>query len=120
MIVYKTFAFAAAHRLPNVPKGHKCAAMHGHTFAVEIYVRGPLQATEGWVIDFADIAAAFEPLRDVLDHACLNDIEGLENPTSERLAQWVWKRLQPALPHLSRIVVRESADAGCIYDGEDD
>jgi 6-pyruvoyltetrahydropterin/6-carboxytetrahydropterin synthase len=120
MIVYKAFTFSAAHRLPNVPKGHKCSGMHGHTFAVEVAVRGPLQPKAGWVTDFADISAAFEPVREALDHVCLNDIEGLENPTSEHIARWVWKRLQPALPHLCRIVVRESADSGCIYEGEDE
>ncbi len=120
MLVYKTFTFAAAHHLPNVPKDHKCSAMHGHTFTVAIYVRGPVQPKAGWVADFADIAGAFEPLRQVLDHACLNEVEGLENPTSERLAQWVWKRLHPALPGLCRVIIRESADAGCAYEGEDE
>ena len=120
MVIYKTFTFAAAHRLPNVPEDHKCFGMHGHTFRIEVYVRGPLKPKVGWVMDFADIAAAFNPLHEILDHSCLNDIEGLENPTSENIARWIWKRLQPVLPNLCRIVVGESAESGCIYEGEGD
>ncbi len=118
MIIYKAFTFAAAHRLPQVPQSHKCSVMHGHTFRIEVCVRGPLQPKAGWVMDFADIAVAFDPLRETLDHKCLNDIEGLENPTSENIALWVWKRVKPLLPGLCRIVVQESADSGCIYEGE--
>jgi len=119
MVIYKTFSFAAAHRLPNVPEDHKCFGMHGHTFRIEVYVQGPLKPRAGWVMDFADIAAAFNPLQEILDHRCLNDIQGLQNPTSENIARWIWKRLQPALPNLCRIAVQESAESGCIYEGED-
>ena len=80
----KTFQFEAAHRLPNVPPGHKCARLHGHSFRLEIRVRGPLDPTLGWVMDFADIKAAFQPIYEQLDHHYLNDVPGLENPTSER------------------------------------
>ena len=91
-----------------------------HTFGVKVYVRGPVQPKAGWVMDFADIAAAFNPLREILDHSCLNEIEGLNIPTSEHIAQWIWERLQPALPNLCKIAVAESAEAGCIYEGEAD
>lgn len=120
MVIFKAFTIAAAHRLPEVPKGHKCAQMHGHTFRVEVHVKGVVRADRGWVIDFADITAAFNSLSLILDHHCLNDIEGLENPTSENLARWIWKRLQPNLPGLCRIVVQESPDSGCIYEGENE
>jgi 6-pyruvoyltetrahydropterin/6-carboxytetrahydropterin synthase len=120
MVIYKAFTFAAAHRLPNVPEDHKCSGMHGHTFRIEVYFRGPLLPEAGWVMDFADIAGAFNPLREMLDHSYLNDIEGLQNPTSENIARWVWKRLRPVVPNLCRIVVGESAESGCIYEGEDD
>jgi 6-pyruvoyltetrahydropterin/6-carboxytetrahydropterin synthase len=117
MKIYKQFTFEAAHRLPNVPEGHKCARLHGHSFHVEIHVSGPIGADTGWVMDFADLKTAFAPLHRVLDHNYLNDIPGLENPTSEHIARWIWDRLQPALPNLSQIVVRETCTSGAIYDG---
>lgn len=117
MDIFKTFTFEAAHRLPNVPAGHKCARLHGHSFGVEIRVSGELGADTGWVLDFSDIKAAFQPLHEVLDHHYLNDVEGLDNPTSEHLAVWLWDRLKPRLPLLSEIVVRETCTSGCRYRG---
>ena len=90
MKIFKAFTLEAAHRLPNVPEGHKCARLHGHSFRVEIHVAGELGPHTGWIMDFGDIKAAFKPLYDRLDHHYLNDIEGLDNPTSERLAVWIW------------------------------
>ena len=119
MEIFTEFNFEAAHRLPNVPAGHKCARLHGHSFRVEIFVIGPIGAQSGWVMDFAEIKRVVKPLQDRLDHYYLNEIEGLENPTSENLARWIWKRLQPDLPQLSQIVVRETCTSGCIYRGED-
>lgn len=118
MEIFKKFTLEAAHRLPNVPPGHKCARLHGHSFQVELHVRGPLDPTLGWVMDFADLKAAFKPLYEQLDHHYLNDIEGLENPTSERLAQWIWQRLKPSVPLLSAVVVHETCTAGSRYCGE--
>ncbi len=120
MEIFKEFTFEAAHRLPNVPEGHKCARLHGHSFRVKLYVSGPVDPHAGWVMDFAELKRAFRPLHDILDHQYLNDIEGLENPTSENLARWIWKRLRPTLPQLSRVQVRETCTSGCIYQGEDD
>lgn len=120
MEIFKVFRIDAAHYLPHVPEGHKCGQMHGHSFRVEIYVRGPIDPQLGWVVDFNDIAKAFSPLYDQLDHRCLNHIEGLENPTSENMAKWIWKRLRPVLPMLSKIVVQESPDSGCLYEGEEE
>jgi 6-pyruvoyltetrahydropterin/6-carboxytetrahydropterin synthase len=117
MKIYKQFTFEAAHRLPNVPEGHKCARLHGHSFHVGIHVSGPIGADTGWVMDFADLKSAFTPLHRVLDHNYLNDIPGLENPTSEHIARWIWDRLQPTLPNLSQIVVRETCTSGAIYEG---
>ncbi len=118
MKIFKQFSIEAAHRLPNVPAGHQCARLHGHSFQIKITATGDIGETSGWVMDFADITAAFKPLRDQLDHYYLNDIEGLENPTSEVLAQWIWDRLKPALPQLSEIEIRETCTSGCIYNGE--
>src|SRR6478735_4019514 len=117
MDIFKSFILEAAHRLPNVPPGHKCARLHGHSFRVEIHVSGEPGEHTGWVMDFADIKAAFKPLYDRLDHHYLNEIEGLENPTSEVLAKWIWDHLQPALPQLSEIVVNETCTSGCRYRG---
>lgn len=117
MDLFKAFTLEAAHLLPNVPAGHKCARLHGHSFRIEIHVSGDVGADTGWVMDFADIKAAFRPLYDRLDHHYLNDIEGLENPTSERLAMWIWERLAPGLPLLSEVVVHETCTSGCRYRG---
>ena len=118
MEIYKEFQIEAAHRLPNVPEGHKCARLHGHSFRIRLVVDGPIGAESGWVMDFADLKQAFDPLFRQLDHNYLNDIDGLENPTSENLARWVWDRLRPGLPLLSRVEVSETCTAGCVYRGE--
>jgi 6-pyruvoyltetrahydropterin/6-carboxytetrahydropterin synthase len=117
MDVFREFTFEAAHRLPRLPPEHKCARLHGHSYRVEIHVRGPIHPDTGWVVDFADIKKAFAPLHDQLDHRYLNEIEGLENPTSENVAQWIWERLCLLLP-LARVVVRETCTSGCIYEGQ--
>jgi 6-pyruvoyltetrahydropterin/6-carboxytetrahydropterin synthase len=118
MEIWKEFGFEAAHRLPHVPDGHKCARLHGHSFRVEVRVDGPIREPEGWVMDFADLKAAWRPLDEALDHRYLNDVPGLENPTSEALARWIWERLRPTLPALSAVVVRETCTTGCTYRGE--
>jgi 6-pyruvoyltetrahydropterin/6-carboxytetrahydropterin synthase len=115
--IFKIFPIEAAHRLPNVPAGHKCARLHGHSFRVEVHVRGELDPTLGWVMDFADLKRAFEPVFEQLDHRYLNDVPGLDNPTSEVLAQWIWRALKPSVPLLHRIVVHETCTAGCSYPG---
>jgi len=117
--IHKTFWVEAAHRLPNVPEGHKCARLHGHSFRIDIYVSGEPGEHSGWVMDFADIKAAFEPLFRQLDHHYLNEVPGLENPTSEHVALWIWARLKPELPALSGVGVAETCTAGCLYRGPD-
>jgi 6-pyruvoyltetrahydropterin/6-carboxytetrahydropterin synthase len=117
MEIFKEFSFEAAHRLPNVPEGHKCARLHGHSFLVRIVVAGDVGEDSGWVMDFADISAAFNPVYKQLDHYYLNEIEGLENPTSENIAAWIWQRLQPQLPQLTAIEIRETCTSGCRYEG---
>ncbi len=118
MEIWKEFGFEAAHLLPNLPQGHKCRRLHGHSFRVRVHVDGELDPELGWVIDYAEIATAFAPVLTQLDHRYLNEIEGLENPTSEVLAKWIWRRLRPGLPALSAIEVRETCTTGCIYRGE--
>lgn len=117
MEIFKEFTFEAAHHLPNVPAEHKCRRLHGHSFKVAVYVEGSIGEPSGWVMDFADLKQAFEPLYQVLDHHYLNEIEGLKNPTSENLAVWIWQRLKPALPQLSKIVIKETCTSGCVYRG---
>jgi 6-pyruvoyltetrahydropterin/6-carboxytetrahydropterin synthase len=116
--IFKEFTFEAAHRLPNVPRDHKCGRLHGHSFQVALYVSGPVEPESGWLMDFADLKACFGPLLRILDHNYLNEIDGLENPTSENIARWVWDGLKPTVPQLSQVVVRETCTAGCIYRGE--
>jgi len=118
MEIYKAFHIEAAHKLPNVPAGHKCSRLHGHSFQVQIHVSGPVDARTGWIMDFAELKAAFAPLFETLDHHYLNDIPGLENPTSENLARWIWSKLKPTLPALSKVVIAETCTSGCIYTGE--
>ena len=114
----KQFFFHAAHHLPNVPDDHKCKRPHGHSYTVEVHVEGEVDPHLGWLMDYADIKEAWLPLGAQLDHYDLNGIAGLENPTSENLAAWIWERLQPTLPELSAIVVFESPTAKATYRGE--
>jgi 6-pyruvoyltetrahydropterin/6-carboxytetrahydropterin synthase len=116
--IFREFSFEAAHRLPFVPDDHKCARLHGHSYRVEVRVKGAMGQRSGWVVDFAEISDAFEPLHAQLDHYYLNEIEGLENPTSENLARWIWDRLAPSLAGLSEVIVRETCTSGCSYKGE--
>lgn len=118
MLIYKQFSIEAAHHLPNVPEGHKCRRLHGHSFQVTIYVGDTLDEQKGWIMDFADIKTAFKPIFEQLDHHYLNEISGLENPTSENLARWIWQRLKPNLPELRQIEIKETCTSGCIYRGE--
>ena len=118
MEIYKEFHFEAAHRLPNVPEGHKCARLHGHSFQLRLSVKGDAPEPSGWVMDFSELKAVFQPLYEQLDHHYLNDIPGLENPTSENIARWIWKNLEPTLPQLSCVELRETCTSGCIYRGE--
>lgn len=114
----KDFSFEAAHVLPHVGPEHKCGRMHGHSFKVEVSVEGEVDPHTGWFCDHGDISRAVKPLIEQLDHACLNDIEGLENPTFENVAGWLWKRIQPICPGLREIVIHETANARCSYRGE--
>jgi 6-pyruvoyltetrahydropterin/6-carboxytetrahydropterin synthase len=116
--IVKDFRFEAAHYLPNVPEGHKCRRMHGHSFRGEVAVRGPIGERSGWVMDFADLKKAVDPIVARLDHYLLNEIDGLDNPTSERLAIWIWERLAPSLPGLHRITIEETCTSRCHYFGE--
>ena len=119
MQIFKTFTVEAAHRLPNVPDGHKCGRLHGHSFGIELHLSGPVGPHSGWIMDFDDVKVRFQPIHDRLDHQYLNDIEGLENPTSENLARWIWTHVSDVLPELVQVVVRETCTTGCIYRGED-
>ncbi|EDM1755759.1 6-carboxytetrahydropterin synthase QueD [Salmonella enterica subsp. diarizonae] len=116
--LYKDFTFEAAHRLPHVPEGHKCGRLHGHSFTVRLEITGEVDLHTGWIIDFADLKAAFKPTYDRLDHYYLNDIPGLSNPTSEVLAKWIWDQVKPVVPLLSAVMVKETCTAGCVYRGE--
>lgn len=114
----KTFQFESAHRLPQLPEGHKCHRLHGHSFQAEIVVEGECDPRLGWVMDYAEISAAFKPIWEQLDHNYLNEIPGLENPTSEKIAVWIWQQLRPQLPLLKEIVIAETCTARCVYRGD--
>ncbi len=117
MEIYKVFTVESAHWLPNVPDGHKCGRLHGHSIKIIISLADNVGEKTGWVADFADIKSVFKPIYDELDHNCLNHIEGLENPTSENLCIWIWRKLQPLMPTLSKVEVCETCNSGCIYYG---
>lgn len=113
----KEFRFEAAHYLPNLPDGHKCRRMHGHSFRGEIAVRGETDPHTGWLIDFGELKQKVRPLVDRLDHYLLNEIPGLENPTSEYLAIWIWNELKPLIPELHRVTIEETCSSRCNYYG---
>lgn len=114
----KSFDFEAAHYLPTFPEGHKCRRMHGHSFKVDVIVEGDVAPEMGYLMDYGDIKKAIEPVRGRLDHHLLNEVEGLENPTSEVIARWLFDRLRPSLPLLAEVVVHETCTSRCHYRGE--
>ena len=116
--ITRSYQIEAAHRLPHVPAEHKCARLHGHSFKIELTIAGPVNADTGWFIDYGDLDALWQPIHERLDHNYLNEVEGLENPTSEILGRWLWERLKPSLPSLVRVTVHETCDARCEYEGE--
>ncbi len=115
--IARSFTFEAAHRLPELPRGHKCERLHGHSFRVELVCEGEADPRTGWLIDFAEIKRAFAPFLERLDHRYLNEIDGLENPTAESIARWIWMRVKPVLPLLSQVNVAETCTSHCEYDG---
>jgi 6-pyruvoyltetrahydropterin/6-carboxytetrahydropterin synthase len=117
MRITQAFTFEAAHRLPHVPATHRCHRMHGHSYRVELRLDGPVDPATGFVVDFFDVEAAFGPLLARLDHYCLNEIEGLENPTAEHIAIWIWTRIKPTLPLLAAVAVYETPLCWAEYDG---
>ena len=118
MEICKEFTFEAAHLLPHVPPGHKCGRLHGHSFNVAVYVKGDVSEATGWVMDFADVSAVMKPFIAKLDHCYLNEIDGLQNPTCEVIAKWLWQQVKPILPQLSKIIIQETCTSRCIYKGE--
>lgn len=116
--LFREFTIEAGRHLPRLPENHPCARMHGHTFVVQVYVSGDIDPASGWLMDFAELDGPLQDVRRTLDHQVLNEIEGLENPTTEQLARWIWQRLQDQLPGLSQIIIRENPYSGCIYTGD--
>ena len=119
MVVFREFRFEAAHRLSNVPPEHKCARLHGHSYRLVVHVRGQINCSTGWVMDFAEIRRNVDPVVDQLDHQYLNEIEGLAVPTAEVIARWIWSRLKPSMPGLCKLELFETSKCGCIYRGGD-
>jgi len=117
MVIYKEFTFDSAHFLPNVPVKHKCRATHGHTYRLRVYIAGELIKQQGWIIDYADLKSVIQPVIEIIDHQLLNDIPGLENPTSELLVIWLWNKIKPLVPILKRIELNETPSSGVIYEG---
>ncbi|MHC4981971.1 MAG: 6-carboxytetrahydropterin synthase QueD [Planctomycetota bacterium] len=113
----KTFRFEAAHSLPNAPEGHKCRRVHGHSYRVDVHVAGETDPGAGWVMDFGQIKRIVGGVLDQLDHRMLDEIPGLENSTTENLAEYIWQRVKPELPGLAAVAVWESDTSGCIYRG---
>lgn len=117
MLIFKSFTFDSAHFLPNVPEDHKCKRMHGHTYRLTVYLEGSLDPNLGWVVDFADLKRIIKPVIDSVDHHVLNDIEGLENPTCEKMAVWLWDQIKPGMPMLAKVELWETPTSGAIYEG---
>ena len=113
----KSFRFEAAHDLPTFPEGHKCRRLHGHSFKFDVIVEGEVDPAKGYLIDYGDIKRVVDPIVKRLDHYYLNEIPGLENPTAEVLAVWIWNRVKEALPQLASIIVHETCSSMCEYRG---
>lgn len=117
MTIFKKFTFDSAHYLPNVPEGHKCRGMHGHTYLLSVFFAGRPDPQYGWVMDYARIKKVIQPIIDIVDHKVLNNVEGLENPTCELLAEWLWNKIKVEIPALSRIELHETPTSGVIFEG---
>jgi len=117
MMIFKKFTFDSAHSLPNVPDGHKCKAVHGHTYQLTIYIENELVENLDWVMDFAVVKSVVKPIIDIVDHKYMNDIEGLENPTCEKIAIWLWDRIKAGIPSLKKIELNETPTSGVVYKG---
>lgn len=118
MEIFKIFNFEAAHRLPNVPEGHRDGVLHGHSYSIEVWIKGEVGSHTGWVMDLGGVKKAFQPLYDQLDQNYLNDVPGLENPTCENMAIWIWDHLRPIIPQVSKVIIHETCTCGCVYQGE--
>ncbi len=118
MEIFKQFTFDSAHFLPRVPLGHKCKALHGHTYRLVVYIEGDIDQNTGWVMDFAAVKDCVEPVVKSIDHQLLNNIEGLENPTCEAIAIWLWDKIKPVLSGLSKIELHETPTSGVVYTGQ--
>lgn len=116
MELIKEFGFESAHHLPYMPPDHKCRRVHGHSYKMIVSVRGPV-GSDGIVMDFSQIKDACAPIIEALDHRDLNTVPGLENPTAENIAVWVWDKLWHTLPGLYSIMIRETCTSACIYYG---
>lgn len=115
--IYKDFTFEAAHFLPNVPEGHKCGRLHGHSYKARIHLQDNINEETGWFIDFAEIKKICKPIISQLDHNYLNDITGLENPTAEVISKWIWHQLKPQLPQIIAVEIKETCTCGAIFRG---
>ena len=118
MEIYKDFSFDSAHFLPNVPDGHKCKNMHGHTYKLRVFLKGQPDPRLGWIMDFKELKDIVGPIIDQLDHRLINDIEGLANPTAENITIWIWDKIRPLLSNLSKVELYETPTTGVIYYGE--
>ncbi len=117
MEIYKEFAFDAAHFLPNVPEGHKCKQIHGHTYHIRVYIKGTPEVNLGWIMDFKELKDIISPIIEKVDHQLINNVPGLENPTAENITIWFWDQLKPQLSNLSKLELKETPSTGVIYDG---
>ena len=113
--IFKELTFDSAHFLPNVPEGHKCRNIHGHTYRLKVYINGPIDEHTGWVADFAELKKSVKSVIEEVDHKFLNNIDGLDNPTCELLARWLWQKIKPLVPGLSKIELHETPTSGVVY-----
>jgi 6-pyruvoyltetrahydropterin/6-carboxytetrahydropterin synthase len=118
MEIYKEFSFDSAHFLPYLPEDHKCRQIHGHTYTLRVYLKGNFVKDQNWIMDFKELKNTVLPTLELVDHKLLNEIQGLHNPTAENITVWFWEHLQPVLPLLSRIELKETATSGVIYNGK--
>ncbi len=117
MTIFRQFTFDSAHFLPYVAEDHKCRQMHGHTYRLTIYMTAEPDEQLGWVMDFADVKKVMTPILDMVDHKTLNNVPGLENPTCELLAKWLWDKIKKEIPILSKIELYETPKSGVVYEG---
>ncbi len=118
MLIFKKYYFDAAHYMAEFEENHNYRKMHGHSFEVTVKLKGDINRKNNWVMDLEELDSFVDPELSKLDHSILNEVDGLEKPTSENIAKWLWSKLIKKIPNLDSIEINRPRIGGCIFNGD--